>query len=309
VTNAFNDFLFALPPLKSGELVSTGWEYGGIVGVAKQWARIAKQGFREAPLAIRSDWTQDALRDAVLASLDDNSRVLLVSHVATATGALLPVEEIAAAARARGVITVIDGAHAAGSLPLSLGKLEADFYGGNFHKWFLGPEGTGFGWTHPRWRSGLEWKFGGWASEAPPAFYQGFGDRDPETCRRLMPGTFGASTFLALDEVLRFWETHGPGVIRSTQNALRDLAKAEAERAGWKCVTPAGTPSPLVAFERPRTWAGPSAPIATRLLQEAKVQLALPEAQGTPLVRLSPGVYATEEEVRAGVRAAAAFRP
>ena len=42
---------------------------------------------------------------------------------------------------------------------------------------------------------------------------------------------------------------------------------------------------------------------------EAGVQLALPEAQSAPLVRLSPGVYATEDEVRTGVRAAAAFCP
>jgi isopenicillin-N epimerase len=306
VTSAFNDFLFALPRMPAGEVVSTGWEYGGTVGVARYWAKFAGQGFRIAPLELRTGWTQSQLRDAVLAALDDKTRVLLVSHVATSTGATLPVKEIAAAARARGVITVIDGAHAIGALPLNLAELEADFYGGNFHKWFLGPEGTGFGWVHPRWREKLEWKFGGWASESPPAFYQNFGERDPETCRRLMPGTFDRVPFLALGEVLSFWEKHGAPAIRERQSALRQLAIQEAVSQGWKPLSPLEAPGPLTCFARPASWTG--AEIATRLLKEAGVQLAIPEVGGIPLVRLSPGVYATDEEVVRGVKAASAWR-
>jgi isopenicillin-N epimerase len=306
VTSAFNDFLFALPRMAAGEVVSTGWEYGGTVGVARHWAKQAGCGFRVAPMELRTDWTQIQLRDAVLAALDDKTRVLLVSHVATATGATLPVKEIAATARARGVITVIDGAHAIGSLPLSLGTLEADFYGGNFHKWFLGPEGTGFGWAHPRWREKLEWKFGGWASDAPPAFYQNFGDREPETCRRLMPGTFDRVPFLALGEVLSFWERTGPSVLRERQSSLRLLAIKEAVAQGWKPLSPVEAPGPLTCFARPASWTG--ADVATRVLKETGVQLAIPEVGGTPLVRLSPGVYATDQEVIDGVKAAGAWR-
>lgn len=307
VTSAFNDFLFALPPLAKGEVVSTGWEYGGVVGLARHWAQQTGLGFRTAPLDLHTDWTSATLRDAVVRSITPETRLLLVSHVATGTGAVLPVAEIAEAARARGVITAIDGAHAVGSLPLELGTLEADFYGGNFHKWFLGPEGTGFGWAHPRWRGKLAWKFGGWASEAPPAFYQNFGDREAETCRRLMPGTFDRVPFLALGEVLSFWEEHGAAALRARQTQLRNLAAAEAAALGWVPLSPRENPGPLVGFARPAAWLG-QADFATRLLQEAGVQLSLPEVQGTPLVRLSPGVYATDTEVRAGVRAAGAMR-
>jgi hypothetical protein len=48
---------------------------------------------------------------------------------------------------------------------------------------------------------------------------------------------------------------------------------------------------------------GEASAVATRIYREAKVQLMLPEAGGRALVRLSPGVYATDEEVREGVRA------
>jgi isopenicillin-N epimerase len=307
ITSAFNDFLFALPPLPAGEVLATGWEYGGTVGLAKYWAGQVGLSFRTAPLELRTDWSASALLDAVAGALKDETRVLLVSHVATATGATFPVEEIAQFAHERGVITMIDGAHAIGSLPLSLGSLAADFYGGNFHKWFLGPEGTGFGWVHPRWRKKLAWKFGGWAAATPPTFYQNFGDRDPETCRRLMPGTFDSAPFLALGEVLSFWEQHGPSVLRARQASLLDLAAQEAARVGWEPLSPAEGLGPLVCFARPAEW-GSGADTATRILREAGVQLGLPEVGGKPLVRLSPGVYAAEHEVRAGVQAAAAFR-
>ena len=140
----------------------------------------------------------------LVGSLTPRTRILLISHVATCNGAIFPIKEIAMAARDRGIITLIDGAHAVGAIPTRLDELDADFYGGNFHKWFLGPEGTGFGWIHPRWEGRLSWKFGGWASERPPTFYQGFGDKNPETCRRLLPGTFDRVRFLGLGETLAF---------------------------------------------------------------------------------------------------------
>jgi len=168
VTSAFNDFLFALPPLGAGEVLATGWEYGGTIGLAKYWAEERGLDFRFAPLALKEDWVESSLAEAVLSSITKSTKVLLISHVSTGNGAVLPVKAIALEARKKGVITVIDGAHAVGALPVHLDSLDAaDFYGGNFHKWFLGPEGTGFGWIHPRWNGKLSWKFGGWASESP----------------------------------------------------------------------------------------------------------------------------------------------
>lgn len=312
VTAAFNDFLFALPALPQGEVVATGWEYGGILGAARQWAKVHGHGLRHAPLALKTDWTETELVDAVDASLAPDTRVLLVSHVATGTGAILPVARIAERARSRGVITVIDGAHAIGALPVNLASMpEADFYAGNFHKWFLGPEGTGFGWVHPRWEGKLEWKFGGWASERAPSFYQGFGDGDPETCRRFFPGTIDRVPFLALGETLSFWEKHGADKLRSRQKGLLGHAAREAEALGWERVSPEDPDllGPLVSFRRPSAWGeGESIALATRLYQEARVQLALPQVQGASLVRFSPGVYARDEEITQAFERLSGFR-
>jgi isopenicillin-N epimerase len=57
---------------------------------------------------------------------------------------VLPAWELCAEARKRGILTMIDGAHAPAMLPLELSSLECDFYGGNCHKWLLAPSGSGF---------------------------------------------------------------------------------------------------------------------------------------------------------------------
>ena len=312
VTAAFNDFLFALPNPGPGEVLATGWEYGGTVGLARHWAKVTGLGFRFAPLELKEDWTEQALCDAVLGSLKPDTRVLIISHVSTGNGAILPVKAIASGAREKGVITVIDGAHAIGAIPVHLDSLEhADFYGGNFHKWFLGPEGTGFGWVHPRWNGKLAWKFGGWASETPPSFYQGLGDRDVETCRRFFPGTIDRVPFLGLGKALSFWEDHGAAKLREAQGRLRDLVANEAEALGWQRRSPRNPAllGPLVAYQRPAIWGdGESAALATRIYLEAKVQLALPVVQGEALVRFSPGIYAREDEIRQGMSRLAAWR-
>jgi isopenicillin-N epimerase len=312
VTSAFNDFLFALPPLERGEVVATGWEYGGTVGLLQHWARLRGHPFRSAPLELHPGWDSAALARAVLGALRSDTRVLLVSHVATGTGTILPVKEITAAARAKGILVLIDGAHAVGALPLALGDLAPDFYGGNFHKWFLGPEGTGFGWVHPTWVDRLDWPFGGWASETPPSFYQGFGDKRAETCRRFFPGTIDRVPFLALGEVLSFWEEYGPDRLRARQAALRDLVIERALANGYTPRSPLARREilgPVVAFDRPAGWVGEHSALATRLYYEAKVQLALPDIQGVKLVRFSPGVHATEQEIRAAFESLAAWKP
>jgi isopenicillin-N epimerase len=59
----------------------------------------------------------------------------------------MPVEAICTRAREAGILSFIDGAHAPGMIPIDLGKIDADFYTGNCHKWMLSPKGAGFLYT------------------------------------------------------------------------------------------------------------------------------------------------------------------
>jgi isopenicillin-N epimerase len=65
----------------------------------------------------------------------ERTRAVFLSHITSETALLLPVEEIIAQARAEGVVTIVDGAHAVAQVDLHLSTLGADFYAGNCHKW------------------------------------------------------------------------------------------------------------------------------------------------------------------------------
>lgn len=84
---------------------------------------------------------------AVLAAFDaaitPETRLVSLSHVSHATGALLPIARIAEIAHRRGALLAVDGAQAVGALPVDVGALGADVYGVAGQKWLLGPEGTG----------------------------------------------------------------------------------------------------------------------------------------------------------------------
>ncbi len=72
------------------------------------------------------------------------TRVIFVSHITTATGVVLPVKEIGALARSKGVLCAVDGAHVPGMMPLDLHSLGIDMYTASPHKWLMAPKGTGF---------------------------------------------------------------------------------------------------------------------------------------------------------------------
>ena len=77
-------------------------------------------------------------------ALTPRTRVIFVSHITTVTGVVMPVKEICALARSKGIISGIDGAHVIGMMRLNLRDLGCDLYASSPHKWLQAPKGTGF---------------------------------------------------------------------------------------------------------------------------------------------------------------------
>ncbi|WP_448573915.1 aminotransferase class V-fold PLP-dependent enzyme [Trichothermofontia sp.] len=81
---------------------------------------------------------------AVLDHLSPRTRLVLLDHVTSQTGLVLPIAPLVQACRARGIATLIDGAHAPGMVALDLQSLGATYYTGNCHKWLCAPKGAAF---------------------------------------------------------------------------------------------------------------------------------------------------------------------
>jgi selenocysteine lyase/cysteine desulfurase len=104
---------------------------------------------RKGAVVARLDIPEPATHDAVLAAyktaLDANpkTKLLLLTHCNNKTGLLLPVKDIVALARPRGIDVVVDAAHSFGQVPLTMADLDAEFVGLNLHKWIGAPIGAG----------------------------------------------------------------------------------------------------------------------------------------------------------------------
>ena len=78
------------------------------------------------------------------AGISPRTRVISVSHVLSSTGLRMPIADIAALARRRGVLCIVDGAQAVGQIAVDVKALGCDAYATSGHKWLMGPKGTGF---------------------------------------------------------------------------------------------------------------------------------------------------------------------
>ena len=83
------------------------------------------------------------LADIVVSAIGPRTRVLSFSGITSPTGLLMPIREICDAARAQGVISVVDGAHMTGQVPYRINDMNCDYFAGSPHKWLFAPVGSG----------------------------------------------------------------------------------------------------------------------------------------------------------------------
>jgi isopenicillin-N epimerase len=124
----------------------------------------------------------DSAVAAFAAALTARTKLVIVDHIVSPMGYVLPIKRIADAAHAVGARVLIDGAHAPGHIPLAMAKTGADWYVGNCHKWLFAPRACGFLWAadpaqeiHPLanshgYRSGLAAEFDWTGTRDPAAF-------------------------------------------------------------------------------------------------------------------------------------------
>ena len=88
-------------------------------------------------------------------AITPRTRMALLDHVTSETALVMPLAEMAAACRARGVAVLVDGAHAPGAIDVDIAALGVDWYVANLHKWAFAPRSCGVLWAAPGRRRDL----------------------------------------------------------------------------------------------------------------------------------------------------------
>jgi L-cysteine/cystine lyase len=139
-TEGINIMTWGLPLKAGDEVIITLHEHAGN---AIPWLNRAKlHGIVLKPFEPKA--TQQENFDLIKTLVTPKTRVIAIPHVTCTTGLVFPIKEISAFARSKGIFTAIDGAHGAGTFDLDLHDLGCDLYASSYHKWVLGPNGTGF---------------------------------------------------------------------------------------------------------------------------------------------------------------------
>jgi isopenicillin-N epimerase len=172
-----------------------------------------RRGVEVVRIALPEPATYQGLIDAYAAALDAHPhvRLILLTHVSHRTGLLLPIKEIVAMARARGVDAIVDSAHAWGQIDFRLDDLGADFVGLNLHKWIGAPLGVGALYIR---RARINAVDAFMANEEFPA---------DDVRARVHTGTTDFATVLSVAEALDFQDLLGITAKEARLRYLRDL--------------------------------------------------------------------------------------
>ena len=299
VTAAVNLVASSLSLAAPGEILLTDHEYGAMHWCWERAAQRLGLTIRTFPLPTMATAPAEIVAAAV-AAMTERTRLLFFSHVLSPTGMVMPARELCAVARARGVVTVVDGAHAPALVPLDLDAVNADYYGANCHKWLLAPTGSGFlyfgpgaaervqpiqvswGWRQDRTRLDARDEFG---STPRLRHFEFEGTRDP-------------AAWIAVADAIAFQEAIGFDRIRAR---IGELAQHVRRRltglAGLTLATPEHPDlhGALTAFN---LLPGTDAPALRRGLWERfRIEAPIIERPDRLLIRVSTHFYNTEDEV------------
>ena len=100
--------------------------------------------------------TPEAVVESIVHAMTARTKLVIVSHIASASALVMPVKEITAAAKARGIDVFLDGAHTPGQIGLDIEELDPTWYAASCHKWLASPKGTGFLYTTPSRQQGFK---------------------------------------------------------------------------------------------------------------------------------------------------------
>ncbi|HEY7984548.1 MAG TPA: aminotransferase class V-fold PLP-dependent enzyme [Ktedonobacterales bacterium] len=290
-TYAINIIARSLELRPGDEVLGSDHEYGA---VARTWRfNCARQGaiWRAQPIPLPITSAAEVV-ERFWAGVTPRTRVIVLSHITSPTALIFPIAEVVRRARERGILTVIDGAHAVGQLDLALDDLGADCYTSNAHKWLCSAKGSAFLYARPEAQAllrplAVSW---GWEAITPgPSRYQDYFE---------WTGTDDPAAYLSVPAAIAFQQRHDWSRVRAACHALaQEAARQVSALTGLAPIAPPEWSGQLTAIPLPRRADVAAADLQRRLFALDQVEVPITDWQDQRFVRVSIQAYNSPRDV------------
>lgn len=295
VTNAtfgINQVAHSLHLEPGDEILTSDQEYGAMERTWEAFCQRTGANLirQELPLPFTD---VNEVVEALWRGVTPRTRIIFLSHITSPTALIYPLAEICARARAEGILTVIDGAHAPGQIPVDLDNLGADFYTGNCHKWMCSPKGAGFLYTRPEHQAQVKQLIVSWETEGESDYIR----------NNQWQGTRDLAPFLTVPAAIEFMaQNDWPTVQQRCHEQARHLRQQFADSLGATLLSADSRDWYAQMFTVLLPFTDP-VKLQEELYAKHRLQLAIGEYKEQLMIRVSIQAYNTDEDLALALHA------
>jgi isopenicillin-N epimerase len=289
-TYAINIIAKSLRLNEGDEILATNLEYGALDRTWSYYCKKNKAKYIRQPIGLPVI-SKEALIEQFWKGYSPRTKAIFISQITSSTALVLPVKEICEMAKEKGLLTIVDGAHVPGHIPLDLSELKADIYTGACHKWMMAPKGCSFLHVKKEFQNQFDPVIISWGYESATPSHSQFLDYHQ------MQGTRDFSAFLTVPKAIAFmkennWEQVAARcreLVRSnyerycTLLGSRPLCPVSDDFLGQMCSVPIKTAEP----EK----------LQRLLFEKYKIEVPIPRQEQHVFLRYSINAFNTQEDL------------
>jgi len=200
------------------EILSTNLEYGAMDRTWNYYCRSYGAVYRRQEISLPVESKEKFIQE-FWKGYSSKTKAIFISQITSSTAMKLPVMEICEKAKELGLLTIVDGAHVPGHMPLDLSNLKADIFTGACHKWMMTPKGSSFLYVKKALQDALDPLIISWGYESDQPSGSRFHDYHQ------FNGTRDFSAYLTIPKAIEFMKDHNwNDVSASCRKMVRDNA-------------------------------------------------------------------------------------
>lgn len=272
------------------EVLSTNLEYGACDKTWNYYCKKKGAKYIRKPIQLPLTTREEIVADFIK-GINSRTKAVFISHITSVTALILPVAEICAIAKQKGILTIVDGAHVPGHIPLDITALDADIYTGACHKWMMTPKSCSFLYVKRELQHLFDPLLISWGYDSNTPSQSQFIDYHQ------LQGTRDYSAFLTVPKTIRFmkendWDTVSKrcrDIVRSNASRFCDLLQTKPispiteEFLGQMLSIPFTLPEPMK--------------LQRHLFEKYKIEIPLMTQDGNTYMRYSINGYNSQEDL------------